>query len=56
MIYVWLIQGRSPRMLLMVDVKHIVETLEESKESGMFKLCDIMLLVSPCLQIHKEPR
>lgn len=30
MIYVWLIQGRSPRMLLTVDVKHIVETSEEN--------------------------
>lgn len=30
MIYVWLIQGRSPRVLLTVDVKHIVETSEES--------------------------
>lgn len=30
MIYVWLIQGRSPRMLLTVNVKHIAETSEES--------------------------
>lgn len=30
MIHVWLIQGRGPRILLTVDVKHIVETSEES--------------------------
>lgn len=30
MIHIWLIQGRSPRILLTLDVKHVVETSEES--------------------------